>query len=797
MISLDFTLYRLVCDVTTFTGIFAADAEGRRIPETSGFVCCWCRVPRLRSTAPIEPSGSTSAAFFKARGSDMTLSFNNATGSLEIDADKDVIAFQLKPLSYGGGPAPVVAKGTLDPLPYVGKAAKNYAIKLRGAANQVVGKLLFALEAKEAESGKGDVPATGLGLSDGQGAAAAAAADKLALPPDSKPGAATAQYQHPRSPHQHRQLHGTENDNVFLSQVHMQKKEYVSQSPPSATVTQRNSSEPFPDRHDSIGNAATTKDVVVAKPSNTRGAGYIEMNIEQIIVKSEAIDLNNPAPLLLGGSYYLKIRYGAFSSSTPAVECQTPRKLKYTHRVTVIETPERSLKLRFSLWEDGRQVAGFSLDPAKFRVAPGAWKEYSIPFRYYPTQQSLSLELAVRRFEAAKEEAATEGKKDASAVPSAKPSSETKGASSHSSDETMRFQEKAEQKPEPLQTTPRNQEGIHVLPSRTNNAASTVYQRQNSAKNYVQKGCLDINVRESHWRSALPPAGEETSKTAPTSTQIRPQQRGRGAREVTTHTPPSTAYNGPLGSRVNAENTNAVEQKDESHGVESVKRIQAFLDQLASRNLRSSSATRQAMQGPELLRTSLSQRNGAARTMEHRRDLRGGERDTTPLRNHASLYTTSVDRREDGTLSDWGTDNLYTRDRASWERSASINGSYTGPGRYAASLNGATDGRGRRADLLHLRAGANPRLGSSLMDEWLEWREKKTSAQVSRTGSVNSAFSRDDSVYSIASRNRAVSPLPTKSFAQLSEQRPYQPQYVSRSASRSSAAPGRPPLPMR
>ncbi|RNF05527.1 hypothetical protein TraAM80_04449 [Trypanosoma rangeli] len=786
MISLKFTLYRIVCDVTSFTGIFAPDAEGHCIPETSGFVCCWCRVPRLRTTAPIEPSGSTSATFFKALGSDMTLSFSNATGSLGVDTNKDVIAFHMKPLSYSGGLAPVVAKGTLDPLPYVGKAAKNYAIKLRDAANQVVGKLLFALEAWETDGETGGVPATGNDLSDRQGAASV---DKFALSPDSKPSAATH--------HRHNHRHGDNgSENVFPSQIQVHKKEYVPQSSPSATVTQHNSTETFPDRHDSVENAVTAKDVSVAQRSNTQGSAYMEMDIEQIIVKNESISLNNPAPLLLGGSYYLKIRYGGFSSSTPSIECRSPIKLKYAHRVGVIGMPERAHKLRFSLWEDDRQVAGFSLDPAKFRVPPGVWKEYSIPFRYYPTQQALSLELAVRRVEAAKGPGTKERKKNAFIVPNLESSLEARGASSHSTDGTMKFQEKAEQKPEPLKTISCNQEGVPVLSSCVENADLTVYRRCNSAKDYVQKGYLDPNVRESHWKSAVQQAYEDTSNEATISLQRQPQQRGGGSRDATTNTSCFTAHNDSQENNAGAVEAGGVEQAGQSRGADSVKRIQAFLDQIGSRNLRSSSATRQTMQGSELPVTSSSHRGRTATTMEDCGDSRSGERDTTPLRVPASLYT-SLDRKDDVPLSDWGTDNTYARDHVPWERSASTNGSYTDLRRYGKLLNGTPNGRGRRADLLHSRGGARPHMPPSLMDEWLEWREKRTSAQVSRTCSVNSAFSRDESVCSIASRNRAVSPLPTKSFAKSSEQRPYQPQYVPRSASRSSAGPGRPPLPMR
>ncbi|ESL08690.1 hypothetical protein TRSC58_03604 [Trypanosoma rangeli SC58] len=786
MISLNFTLYRIVCDVTSFTGIFAPDAEGHCIPETSGFVCCWCRVPRLRTAAPIEPNGSTSAAFFKALGSDMTLSFSSATGSVGIDANKDVIAFHMKPLSYSGEHAPVVAKGTLDPLPYVGKPAKNYAIKLRDAANQVVGKLLFALEAWETDGETGGVPATGNDVSDGQGAAPV---NKPAPYPDSKPSAAS----HHRHNHRHDD-NGTEN--VCPGQMQVPNKEYVPQSSPSATVTQHNSSETFPDRHDSVGNEVTVKGVSVVQQSSAQGSGYMEMDIEQIIVKNESINLNNPAPLLLGGSYYLKIRYGGFSSSTPSIECRSPIKLKYVHRVKVVDMPERAHKLRFSLWEDARQVAGFSLDPAKFRVSPGVWKEYSIPFRYYPTQQALSLELAVRRVEASKGAGTKERKKEALAVPNIESSLEARGASSHSTDGTMKFQEKSEQKPEPLKTISCNQEGVPVLPSCVENADLTVFRRRNSAKYYVQKGYLDSNVRESHWKSAVQQAYEDTSNEATISLQLQPQQHGGSPRDATANTPCFTARNDLQENNASAGEAGGMEQAGQSRGADSVKRIQAFLDQIGSRNWRSSSATRQTMQGLELPRTSSSHRGRIATAVEDRGNLRSGEHDTTPLRSPASLYT-SLDRKDDVPLSDWGTDNTYARDHVSRERSTSINGSYTDPPRYGKLLNGTTNGRGRRADLLHSRGGGRPHMLPSLMDEWLEWREKRTSAQVSRTCSVNSAFSRDDSVCSIASRNRAVSPLPTKSFAKSSEQRPYQPQYVSRSASWSSAGPGRPPLPMR
>ncbi|EKF32687.1 hypothetical protein MOQ_003460 [Trypanosoma cruzi marinkellei] len=790
MISLNFTLYRLVCDVTTFTGLFAPDSEGRRIQDTSAFVCCWCRVPRQRTATSIEPSGCTPEAFFKSQGSDMVLSFHSATGSIEIDGDTEVIAFKLKPVNYVGGPAPVVAKGTLDPLPFIGKPAKNYAIKLREAAGQVIGKLLFALEAREPEPERKGVPAKELRL---RGIKPAVSVNKSTLPPDSKQSADAQNHLLPQ-----RRRYDNSNDNAFQTQVQVHKQEAISLSPPSSAETRRNSLVPLNDRHNNRINTETPADVAIMNQSCTPGSRYMEIVIEKIAVKKEAINLDNPAPLLLGGIYYLKTRYAGITSSTPSVQCQSPKEIKYSHRVKFVETPGKSEKLRFSLWEDDRQVAGFSLDPVKFSVPPGVWKEYSIPFRYYPTQQAISLEVAVRRVKAAEEKSANKKEKneekiDVSIVKNAMPSAEAKEPTTQPTSDATKV---AEQKSECIHAVPGTQEGIPASSSGFSPAESMSYQRINSARGYVQKGYLDSNVRQSHWRNAVPQNDMDDAREAPTPLGPHPLQRGRSLGDVATYTPYSISENDQRGLRVRAGEAAITGQTERDGEMDNVNRMQSFLDQMAYSNLRSSSATRQATQGMELPRASLSHRSNASKRMENGGNLRRNERDATPLRNRF-FYTASPDRKEERPLSGCGTSSSSTREHFLQMRSKSLNANSDGPRSDVASLNDITNGFERKARSLHIRGCTFPTPRSSLMNEWLEWREQRASAQVSRAGSVHSAFSRNDSVDSIASRNRAVSPLPTKSFAHLSEQRPYQPQYVRRSLSRSSATHGRPPLPIR
>ncbi|PBJ75462.1 hypothetical protein BCY84_11290 [Trypanosoma cruzi cruzi] len=790
MISLNFTLYRLVCDVTTYTGLFAPDSEGRRIQDTSAFVCCWCRVPRQRSATFIEPSGCTPEAFFKSQGSDMVLSFHSATGSIEIDSDTEVIAFKMKPVSYVGGPAPVVAKGTLDPLPYIGKPAKNYAIKLREAAGQVIGKLLFALEAREPEPENKGVPAKELRL---RGIKRAASINKSKSPPDSKQSADTQKHLLPQ--HRH---YDTGNVNAFQGQIQAHKQEVISLSPPSSAGTRRNSSALLHDRHDNRRNTATLADVPIISQSCTPESRYMEIVIEKIAVKNEAINLDNPAPLLLGGIYYLKARYGGITSSTPSVQCQSPREIKYSHRVKFLEVPGKSEKLRFSLWEDDRQVAGFSLDPVKFSVPPGVWKEYSIPFRYYPTQQAISLEVAVRRVKAAEEKLVkkkeeNEEKIDVSIVKNGTPSSEAKEPPTQPTSEVTKV---AEQKSESFHTVLGTQDGIPASSSGFPPAEPMSYQRINSARGYVQKGYLDSNVRQSHWRNAVPQDDKDNSREGPTPLGPQPIQRDRSLGDADAYTPYSTSENDQRGLRVRAGEAATKGRTERDGEMNSDNRMRSFLDQIASSDLRSFSATRQAAQGMELPRASLSHRSIASNRMENDGNLRRDERDATPLRNRF-FYTASPNRKEERLLSACGTSGSSTRERFLQMRSKSLNANSDGPRSDVASLSDITNGFERKAHSLNIRGGTFTTPHPSLMKEWLEWREQRASAQVSRAGSVHSAFSRNDSVDSIASRNRAVSPLPTKSFAHLSEQRPYQPQYVRRSLSRNSATNGRPPLPIR
>ncbi|KAL7695627.1 hypothetical protein NQL31_002471 [Lotmaria passim] len=405
MIQLDFVLYRFVCNISTFTGLFAEDAEGRGIPDTAAFHCTWSRTPRTRQISPAvseRVGGSTDNSYFKALGSDMALTFTTALHQFHVDGEKEVVTFALRPSQYSvEGALPIIAKGVLDPSPYFDKPKKNYAIKLRDAAGEVTGKLLFSLLVHEIEK---EGPQIGS--------------------PDRTAGRS------PKSP----RLNSLEGTRLSLSRNPARDRLFKTSSPqkpsPPPSTPPRASEQRQPSS--SVGGNSPNRSSPVAPPPrnnhNNGGKGTIaapppppppppsssarlgastlthhiesvDMQLERITVRSEGIDLEHPAPLLLGGDYNLKIRYGSFSYSTTRCVCVNPKEVEYRGQQTCItfQPPPCTEKLRFSLWEDRKQVAGFSLDPAKFTAAPGVWKEYAIPFRYHPTGQKAALDVRVRR----------------------------------------------------------------------------------------------------------------------------------------------------------------------------------------------------------------------------------------------------------------------------------------------------------------------------------------------------------------------------------------------------------------
>ncbi|KAG5490758.1 hypothetical protein JKF63_00880 [Porcisia hertigi] len=127
----------------------------------------------------------------------------------------------------------------------------------------------------------------------------------------------------------------------------------------------------------------------------------LDIQLERIVVRSDSIDLDHPAPLLLGGEYSVRIRFGSYSFSTTPVVCCEPKEVVYKGQQACItlKPVDGSEKLRFSLLEGKRQVARFSLDPAKLKADVKEWKEYAIPFRYNPTGQRTALDVRVRRVE--------------------------------------------------------------------------------------------------------------------------------------------------------------------------------------------------------------------------------------------------------------------------------------------------------------------------------------------------------------------------------------------------------------
>ncbi|KEG14671.1 hypothetical protein DQ04_00351080 [Trypanosoma grayi] len=807
MISLKFTLYRFVCDVTTFAGLFASDADGRRIPDNASFACHWSRVPRTRTASPSEPSGCTPASYFRAQGSDMTLSFNSASGALDLDGDADVIAFMMKPSNCVGGAVPVVAKGTLDPLPYLGKPSKNYAIKLRDAAGQVIGKLLFAMEAREAgeeerlrENDRGRDTAT---------------FNAVPLNRYAPPSLPTQRGQIDSSSHNsNKSNNDNNNNNGIQSHTRRHGSKEKSQSPPDTATTQRNSLESSLSRN--VNNTDAKTPAPASAPdvgkSLDRSSEHLEIDFEKISIKNEAIDLDNPAPLLLGGMYYIKVRYGSTTSRTPIVECQNPKEISYFHSVTFKEIQGGSERLRFSLWENERQVAGFSLDPAKFRVAPGARKEYSIPFRYYPTQQAASLEVTVRRTGAANAEVKQEAVPNLDNMTQAKenlqpPSVQSRGTMNYHEEEYKTVTASAAATKEPVQSalasSVREERASSQLSSSTRYAGQ---QRINAAKEYVQKRYFDPNVRQSHWDGAMQRKDDVNSQSIQQQQQQEQQQQQQPLQrdDAEVHRGVSTPPPGPASSgeqqsrRTDDGATSYAEQSERNENAENVSQTQTFLEQIAQRNSRSSSATRRPTKGLDVPQLVPHRREPPSRTFSTPDSMYGDRRSSTPLRSHNNVHrSSSLKRRGERIQPDGASDVGLSRDRSSWRRPSSLNGSFYERMSDRASLSGFADGREQLADSLLSRLERRPGFRTSLMEEWLEWRGQRTSARASRAGSVQSAFSRDDSVDSITSRNRAASPLPTKTVADAAEQKPYQPQYIRRSSSTGPAATGRPPMPMR
>lgn len=794
MITLNFTLYRFVCDVTSFTRLFAPDTEGSRIPETASFACHWSSVPRVRAAGTVESNGSTPAFFFKKQGTDMCLNFNSTMGGLDIDGGTSVIAFRVGPSDCAGDSIPVVAKGTLDPLPFVGKPPKNYAIKLRDATGQVMGKLLFLLEVREMMEEEG--VRNGLASVDRHidSTLRAVPLNEPAGPSNGNLGVE----KHNTIATTKKNSKTNNGDDGRQSQVQSQKNLGISISPPSPMMTQRNSPDVVSNQQHPTKNTTVPLSECNVNQLVGQEPSCLDIDIERIIIKNETMEMDNPVPFLLGGMYHLKTRYGGASFSTPEIECHNPKEIVYSHRVTFLEVPDISEKLRFSLWENNLQVAGFSLDPAKFRVTPGVRKEYTIPFRYYPTKQVVSLEVAVCRVGVSKkgqqqsgtEKKVREREDGANSVDRIRTGSVTQ-SSSVSRHGTKRFVEKTKESLDQPKVIQRTSRGVAFLFNEATLKETGGQQRKNLAKDYVLKRCFDTNARQRHWEGAM---RQSSGK------DVGQQERQRG-----TDNSEEAAYPSCLSSSDERQICYVSDREPlyagtrvQDRRTERVNGAQTFLEQIASGNSRSSSATRQHARGLDLPRVASSHRGAAWRTTKGHGDSRRNSRDGTPLRNSSAAcrFSTS-DEGKERLLSDGVADGNCGRYHALRERSGSRDALFNEEKDTDLFFVNTARGQQRTGDSFSLPAGSRPSYRSSLMEEWLEWRDKRTSAQASRAGSVRSAYSRDESVDSIVSRNRAASPLPTKSFVHSAEQRPYQPQCVRRSASRRSATPGRPPLPSR
>ncbi|GET93698.1 hypothetical protein, conserved [Leishmania tarentolae] len=403
MMQVDFVLYRFVSGVPTFTGLFAEDAEGRHIPDVASFQCCWARTPRTKSSSSDTSAlhcadGATDNIYFKALGDDMALTLEKVTHELILNADQEVITFAIRPSLYSGaGRLPIVAKGALDPRPYFGKPMKNYAIKLRDAAGEVTGKLLFSLRAHEVDEEELRVRRRNTSVSTTMMSPPRSSPDRskmqtghdslhnqwLKTPPRSSPDRSKMQTGHDSL---HNQWLKTPPRSEGLAQVHS----HVLESQETLLHLRQDRSPQHPQSRGE-GSQPSQHDTPILK--------VVDIQLERIMIKTESIDIDHPAPLLLGGDYSIKIRYGSYNYRTAQAVCCNPKEVVFHAQQTRItfQPAGSTEKLRLSLWEGKRQVAGFSLDPAKFKCDAGEWKEYAIPFRYHPTGQRAALDVRVCR----------------------------------------------------------------------------------------------------------------------------------------------------------------------------------------------------------------------------------------------------------------------------------------------------------------------------------------------------------------------------------------------------------------
>ncbi|ORC85612.1 uncharacterized protein TM35_000342240 [Trypanosoma theileri] len=889
MISLNFTLYRFVSDPAGFHNLPNLDS----LP----FLCEWAPLPRNAHSHSHSQfysrgrSGSTAPAVFAPAGDSMALGLSGHNASLELDPDTDVIAFVVRAV-HQHKPESVLARGTLDPVPFIGRPLKSYAIKLRDAAGDVVGRLLFSMEVREAYQFERPVEVTAV-------SGTSVEANRLRKDRKTIEDIVKNENKEKKSGGINGNSNGIGDNNTnskenndkdrintnldhITGSMPYKTKDISSKSPPYSATTQCNSLETSPSRDNSQNRGSTNIpgniSVNGVKKKDEKKSDRLLIDIERVIIKKEAINLDNPAPLLLGGMYYAKVRYGENTLCTPAVECRSPKEIVYSSRVSFEEIPDSGDKIRFSIWEDERQVAGFSLDPSKFRVTLGGHKEYSIPFRYYPTRQAASLEVTVHRVNS---ELKNDNDNDVGLV--AKRDASTRQPSPEQQEEeealepppslptpgTVKYEDKRET---PLQTnTPslasRVEDKISSAPHSLSSRETSNIGHVLSAKDYVRKRYSSPTVRQSHWDNGVQKSSDsnirnqekekpiqdykeeqqqqsqqhnedrnQSNMTVPPSPKVMLDARQQQEEEEEQQQKQHERYNHSIQQKQKEQELlkkeeaeqqqqqqqqrrrpqpqsqsqsqrrtgdallSRIRQSERRNDSENVNRVQAFLNQISQSGNRSSSATRQPTEGLEVPQLTPGRREPSSKLYRTADEMRWSERNHTPLRSHHSGpggAGPNPNRPNSGRQpSEWNTSDIdgRSRSRMAWQqRIASV--SETPSDRASAS--GIADSRERLADSLLSRLERPPGFRTSLMEEWLEWREARGSARVSRASSTHSTFSRDDSIASIASRNRATSPLPTKTVADAAEQRPYQPVYTYRSPSTRSSLSGRPPMPMR
>ncbi|CCW70016.1 unnamed protein product [Phytomonas sp. Hart1] len=344
MLALKFTMHRFSCSATTLASLFEPDSRGRFIPETSSFECVWTRVPRAghRGVNPlhIKQEGTTTKSYFKPSGSDMVLDFSQDSTVLYV-SDSDVVMFQLRPLEYQLGGIPVLAKGTLNPVLYMDKPGKNYLISMRDASDQVLGTLSIFLKV-EIDKGSNEINSL-----------------------------ITHHYDYQHLP---QLLDGNSSAVVNPDLSHLNKLPYDASIDSSRCQLMEKSDEGKMEQQG------------------------LELTLEYVRLDPDSANNGNASPFLQRAEYYLKVQYSTIAYTTTPVLCGTHSEINFLRQTVYLMSLYRdSEKLRFSLWENNRQISGFSIDLTKLRVEADRPTEYTVPFRYHPTQQTVVLGFSVRK----------------------------------------------------------------------------------------------------------------------------------------------------------------------------------------------------------------------------------------------------------------------------------------------------------------------------------------------------------------------------------------------------------------